>query len=57
MRIDIKEKVIQEVIDAIVKLDNMDFSEITDGNKQSDLFGIKSTLSDFAFDLAEELDG
>ena len=56
MKIDINEKTLRKVISIITKLDHMDFPEITDGNKQSDLFEIKSTLNDFAFDLVEEFD-
>ena len=56
MRIDISEKKIIKAIEAIKKLDNMDFPEITDGNTQSDLFGITSILNDFEADLSEEID-
>jgi len=56
MKVDLSMKKWQEVVDAILDFDQMDFPEITDGNKQSELFGIKSILTDFAFDLIEELD-
>lgn len=56
MKIDISEKRIIKAIEAIRKLDGMMFEEITDGNKQSDLFEITSNLNDFSADLEEEID-
>ena len=55
MRIDISEKRIIKAIKSIRKLDNMDFPEIDDGDKQSELFEIISTLNDFSIDLEEEM--
>lgn len=56
MEIDISAKKIEKAIEAIRKLDSMDFPEIQDGNTQSDLFGIVSTLNDFAAELEQEID-
>ena len=56
MKIDISEKKIIKAIETIRKLDGMMFEEITDGNKQSDLFEITSNLNDFSAELEEEID-
>ena len=55
MRIDISERQIQEAISAIRRLDSIDFWEISDGNKQSDLNFIIGVLNDFECALEGEI--
>ncbi len=56
MKIDISEKKIIKAIETIRKLDGLDFPEVTDGNKLSDLFEVTSNLNDFSAELEEEID-
>lgn len=56
MRIDVPEKRLRKSIEAIRELENMDFPEITDGNKQSDLLGIVNTLMDLSYAIEDEID-
>lgn len=56
MRVNIPYDYMEEVMEQIRKLDNMSFEEITDGNKQSDLFGIISILTSFKLFLEERID-
>jgi hypothetical protein len=56
MIIDVKRTELLKVFAAIHKLSNTDFSEITSGNIQSDIYEIISILEDFKINLREELD-
>jgi len=56
VRVNIPYDYMEEVMEQIRKLDNMSFEEITDGNKQSDLFGIISILTSFKLFLEERID-
>jgi hypothetical protein len=56
MRVDIRKKELLKVLEVIHKLENMDFSEIIDGNKQSDIYEIISVLGDFKEILKDEID-
>ena len=56
MKIDLPERTWQNVIKYIDRLDDMTFEEITNTDKQAEIFQIQIELNDFRFDLVEELD-
>ena len=56
MIVDLSEGKWQKAVNTIRKLDNLDFPEVQDGNKLSDLFEITSNLNDLAFEIEEQID-
>ena len=56
MKIDINRHILKEAMKAMNNLNMMDWPEVTDGNKQSDIYGITGALNDFYDEVIEDLD-
>lgn len=56
MAIELTNKQAVKLVAAIGLLENMRFPEITDGNKQAELFDIRSELGDIRLNVEDQLD-